>query len=91
MVGFHPYFQDVIRKGKKSKYYDCFYIESDEIINFPLKNNAPKIEGRVYPNYRTFAFTPFMPKLNTTNPIMEKYLLKVASFWIKNLISMDGD
>ena len=86
---FHPYFQDVIRKGKKSKYYDCFYIESDEIINFPLKNNAPKIEGRVYPNYRTFAFTPFMPKLKTSNPIMEKYLLKVASFWIKKF-DIDG-
>jgi glycosidase len=86
---FHPYFQDVVRKGKKSKYYDCFYIESDEIINFPLENNAPKVEGRIYPNYRTFAFTPFMPKLNTSHPIMEKYLLKVANFWVKNF-DIDG-
>lgn len=86
---FHPFFQDVVKKGKKSKYYDCFYIEDDNIINFPLKDNKPIYEGRIYPNYRTFAFTPFMPKLKTSNPIIEKYLLKVATYWIKEY-DIDG-
>ena len=86
---FHPYWQDVVQKGKKSKYYDCFFIEHEEIINFPIENNMPKITGRIYPNYRTFAFTPFMPKLNTANPLIEKHLLKAAKYWVEKY-DIDG-
>ena len=39
----HPFFQDVIKYGKKSKYYDCFFIDSDDFIDFPLKNGLTKL------------------------------------------------
>lgn len=81
----HPYFQDAIKNGKKSKYYDCFFFDGTEGTNFAIKDGLPFIsEPNFKPNYRTFAFTPYMPKLNTTNPIMEKYLLDVTRYWMEN-------
>ncbi len=81
----HPFFQDVLKNGKKSKYYDCFFFDGTEGINFNLKDGIPSVKDpNLRPNYRTFAFTPFMPKLNTTNPVMEEYLLKVTSYWMEN-------
>ncbi len=44
---------------------------------------------RIIPNFRTFAFTPFMPKMNTSNPIMQNYLLEVTKYWITNY-DIDG-
>lgn len=81
----HPFFQDVLKNGKKSIYYDCFFFDDTEGTNFLVENGVPKIyDPNLRPNYRTFAFTPFMPKLNTTHPLMEKYLLDVTSYWLKN-------
>ncbi len=95
----HPYFLDVVKNGKNSKYYDCFYILDDKlpIANFELNKdlsiNRNKIKhmfrNPALLNYRTFAFTPFMPKLNTNNPVMKKYLLDVAKFWIEKY-DIDG-
>lgn len=85
----HPFFQDVLENGKKSKYYDCFFFDGTEGTNFPLKDGKPDLkewfkQGNYIPNYRTFAFTPFMPKLNTTSPVMEEYLLTVTKYWMEN-------
>jgi len=95
----HPYFLDVIKNGKESIYYDCFYILDDNLpvskLTFNLDNTVNKESAKQYRNnpdllnYRTFAFTPFMPKLNTNNPIMKKYLLDVATYWIKKY-DIDG-
>lgn len=86
----HPFFQDVVKNKKNSKYYDCFYIEDENFINFELNSKGePKTEANLRPNYRTFAFTPFMPKLKTSNPIMEKYLLDVGKYWVKEY-DIDG-
>lgn len=86
----HPYFQDVVKNGKKSKYYDCFFFDGADGVNFPIKNGLPDIPDHNFrPNYRSFAFTPFMPKLNTTNPIMEEYLLDVTRYWMNNY-NIDG-
>ena len=95
----HPFFLDVVKNGKNSKYYNCFYILNDNlpIANFELNNdftiNRDKI-NHIYKNpnllnYRTFAFTPYMPKLNTNDPIMKKYLLDVGKFWIEEY-NIDG-
>lgn len=75
----HPYFKDVIKKHKKSKYYDYFvyFNDTDELI----VNDKP--------NYHTFAFEKDMPKWNTTNPKVRKYLLDIAKFWIKEY-DIDG-
>jgi glycosidase len=85
----HPFFQDVIKNGKKSPYWSCFFIESEPLINFPLDQNGRPAVYNLTLNYRTFAKTPFMPKLNTGDPLMEQYLLDVATYWVREY-DIDG-
>ncbi|MDR6999973.1 alpha-glycosidase [Neobacillus niacini] len=76
--GFYfPQFQDVLKNGEKSRYKDWFYIRE-----FPLMTEPE-------PNYDTFAFTPFMPKLNTENPEVKEYLLEVGRYWVREF-DIDG-
>jgi len=69
-------FQDVVKMGKKSKYYDWFFIEGDK----------PVYKTR---NYLTFADVPMMPKINTNNPDVIEYFKKVVKFWVKEC-GVDG-
>ncbi|MFD2443152.1 glycoside hydrolase family 13 protein [Bacillus sp. CGMCC 1.16607] len=76
--GFYfPQFQDVLEKGEQSRFKDWFHV-----LEFPLVTE-PK------PNYDTFAFTPFMPKLNTENPEVKEYLLEVGRYWVREF-DIDG-
>jgi cyclomaltodextrinase len=72
-----PHFQDILKNGDNSRFKNWFHSHE-----FPLVTK-PK------PNYDTFAFTPFMPKLNTENPEVKEYLLKVARYWVKEF-NIDG-
>lgn len=95
----HPFFQDVLKKGTDSIYYDCFYVidKDKNVLDFPVDENGfldRKYAHEIHLdksklNYRTFAFTPYMPKLNTCHPIMKEYLLDIATYWIKNY-DIDG-
>lgn len=95
----HPYFQDVLEKGKDSKYFGCFHIVDEDKPLLPFDINPGETLSdkqmrfcREYPdaiNYRTFAFTPKMPKLNTAHPLMRKHLLDVATYWIQEY-DIDG-
>lgn len=58
---FHPFFQDVVSNGKSSPYYSWYLIQG----------NKPDLKRR---NYDTFAGAGYMPKLNTENPEVIKYL-----------------
>ncbi len=69
-------FQDVLRKGKESQYFDWFHIHGEYAAIEPL-------------NYDAFAFVPNMPKLNTQNPEVREYLLKAARYWIEEA-DIDG-
>lgn len=71
-------FVDVQKNGENSKYKDWFYVRS-----LPLE----VVDG--IPTYDTFAFEPLMPKLNTENPEVKQYLLKMAEYWIKET-GIDG-
>ncbi|MMZ59043.1 Neopullulanase [compost metagenome] len=74
--GFAP-FQDVLKHGAKSRYADWFHITSFG-------------DGKEeHPSYETFAFVPEMPKLNTANPEVKEYLLKVSKYWIEEC-DIDG-
>jgi cyclomaltodextrinase / maltogenic alpha-amylase / neopullulanase len=87
----HPFFQDVIKHGESSPYKDCFFIDQYPVINFPLNPSTGKPikhQGTEL-NYRTFAFTPMMPKWNTSNPITEKHLLDCIRYWIETY-DIDG-
>ncbi|MDY0276823.1 MAG: alpha-glycosidase [Acholeplasma sp.] len=86
----HPYFLDVVKNGENSIYKDCFYIDRFPVVNFPLtETGEPKINGSYSLNFRTFAYTPHMPKWNTDNPLTKKHLLGVIKYWIKNY-NIDG-
>ncbi|MGI6768939.1 MAG: glycoside hydrolase family 13 protein [Bacilli bacterium] len=87
---FHPFFQDVIKRKKASPYWDCFFIEDEDFIDFPISENGlPILPENYQPKFRTFAKTVMMPKLNTANPFMENYLLDVAKYWIEKF-DIDG-
>lgn len=69
-------FQDVVKNGKASKYYDWFIIDGDQI-------DLNKI------NYECFAACEYMPKWNTSNKEVQKYLIDIAVYWIKKY-KIDG-
>ncbi|WP_026590147.1 alpha-glycosidase [Bacillus sp. UNC437CL72CviS29] len=68
---FFDKFQDVLEKGEQSRYINWFHIHEFPIVTEPL------------PNYDTFAFTPYMPKLNTAHPDVKEYLLEVGRYWVR--------
>ena len=69
-------FQDVLRKGKESVYYDWFMIRGER----PVMEQV---------NYECFAACNYMPKWNTNNPEVQKFLLHIATKWIKEY-GIDG-
>ncbi|MGX7030198.1 glycoside hydrolase family 13 protein [Vagococcus zengguangii] len=74
-----PQWQDVIENGENSPYAEWFHIHEfpvsyTETEDFEFSNDI---------NYDTFAFTPHMPKLNTAHPDVQKHLLNIATYWIK--------
>ena len=86
----HPFFQDVVKNGEHSIYKDCFFIDKFPVINFPLNSQGkPTNYYGIELNLKTFAFTPHMPKWNTSNPIAEKHLLDCIQFWIEKY-DIDG-
>lgn len=86
------FWRDVLKNGKSSKYYDCFYIidENRPILNCEImEDGSYSDKGGYHNNFRTFAYTTKMPKLNTNNPIMREYLMKVAKYWVEEF-EVDG-
>ncbi|MFA9556391.1 alpha-glycosidase [Evansella sp. AB-rgal1] len=73
---FEP-FQDVLKNGETSRYVDWFHLRE-----FPVKTEP-------LPNYDVFSFGASMPKLNTQNPEVKKYLLDVSRYWIEEF-DIDG-
>ena len=69
--------QDVLKHGEKSAYKDWFHIQK-----FPVTNDK-LVNPKELP-YHTFAFASYMPKLNTANPEVKDFLLRVATYWIEH-------
>lgn len=63
-------FQDVLKKGKTSEYYKWFIINGD-------KPDQKEV------NYETFASCNYMPKFDTSNPEVRKFLIGIAVHYIK--------
>jgi len=81
---FHPFWQDVVKHGRESRYYDCFFIERDPVINFDVEEGKipnVSLDDRGNLNYATFAFTLLMPKWNTDHPLVKEYLLGAIRYW----------
>jgi cyclomaltodextrinase / maltogenic alpha-amylase / neopullulanase len=69
-------FQDVIHEGKKSQYWNWFYIDGDSI-------------DTETPNYECVGDYKWMPKLRYSSPELRKYILSVARYWIE-VAGIDG-
>ena len=74
--GFFP-FNHIMETGTSSPYYKWFNIHG-----FPL--NA--YQGKA--NYECWWNLPALPKLNTNNPQVRKYIMDVAKYWIEQ--GIDG-
>lgn len=72
----HEFFQDVICHGNKSKYYRWFMIEGDRVDMEAV-------------NYQCFAACGNMPKWNTSNIDVQKYLIDIAIHYI-TVYNIDG-
>ncbi len=69
-------FQDVVKKGRDSEYFDFFVIDGD----FPDKEPL---------NYEVFAGCKYMPKWNTSNEKVQDYLISIALYYIEEF-DIDG-
>ncbi len=81
-----PQWQDVVKNGENSVYKDWFHIHSFPVDTYQLTDTP---ETAIDLAYDTFAFTPFMPKLNTANKEVQAYLLEIAAYWVKEF-DIDG-
>ena len=61
----HPFFQDCIKNGKKSPYYNWYIIRGEK----------PSFQEG---NYEAFGFHHYMPKINLNNPECADYFTNVA-------------
>lgn len=62
-------FQDVLKKGKESPYFDWFVIRGDRI-------------NQQRDNYETFAACDYMPKLNTSNEEVQEFLMDIGTHYL---------
>ena len=69
-------FQDVLKKGSASPYYNWFLIDGEK----PDQKSG---------NYECFASCTYMPKFNTANPEVQKFLLEITHYWMKE-VDIDG-
>ncbi|MBO5159915.1 MAG: alpha amylase N-terminal ig-like domain-containing protein [Lachnospiraceae bacterium] len=74
-IHFKP-FQDVLKNGRASKYFDWFHI------------NAEKINISHH-DYECVGAYKYMPKLNSANKEVRAFILDVMDYWISNY-GIDG-
>lgn len=69
-------FQDVVKSGKNSPYWDWYFIHK-----WPFSPGDPNA-------YKTWWGVGSLPKLNTENPEVKKYLFKIVRHWLN--FGVDG-
>ena len=71
---YHFSFQDVLKNGKNSPYYDWFYSLPDP-VRVPAENEMP--------GYTCFSYVANMPKTDTSCPALRDYFCDVGTYWIR--------
>ena len=71
---YHFSFQDVLKNGKGSDYYDWFYSLPDPV-------RVPKDDEM--PGYTCFSYVANMPKTDTSCPALRDYFCDVGTYWIR--------
>ena len=69
-------FEDIKKHGRDSKYYNWFMINGDKPTTNPC-------------NYECFASVTNMPKFNTSNEEVQKYLIDIGLYWLREY-KIDG-
>lgn len=72
--------RDVVEKGPASRYWDWFLVRT-----WPLPQGRDTRDGC----YASFAFHRSLPKLNTNNPEVERWLCGVCEDWVRRY-GIDG-
>ncbi|AHF81034.1 alpha amylase N-terminal ig-like domain-containing protein [Thermococcus paralvinellae] len=89
---FHPYFQDILKKGKESKYRNFYRIFGFPVISKEfsklLHSNEPWIEKyqklrKLKWNYESFFSVWLMPRLNHENPEVKEFIRTVMKYWLE--------
>ena len=73
--------KDVVKHGPESPYWDWFFVGKWPLPMLPGSTE----DGR----YMSFAFAPYMPKLNTNNPEVIDYFLQRCKKWVEKW-NIDG-
>ena len=76
----HPFFQDVLARGRQSRYYRWFY-------DLPEHPRLPA-EGEL-PEYACFSYVADMPKTDLSCPEACAYFCEVGRYWIETF-DIDG-
>lgn len=76
----HPFFRDVLEKGRASRYYSCFYA-LPETPRLPAAGELP--------GYTFFSYVADMPKTNTADPFLRQYFCDVGANWVRKF-DVDG-
>ena len=76
----HPFFRDVLEKGRASRYYSCFYA-LPETPRLPAAGELP--------GYTCFSYVADMPKTNTADPFLWQYFCDVGAYWVRKF-DVDG-
>lgn len=76
----HPFFRDVLEKGRASRYYSCFYA-LPETPHLPAAGELP--------GYTCFSYVADMPKTNTADPFLRQYFCDVGAYWVRKF-DVDG-
>lgn len=71
-----PYFQDILENQEQSKYRNWFLP-----TKFPVTVSKD--------SYECVGAYPYMPKLNTANPEVRNYIIKIMDYWLKEY-QIDG-
>lgn len=84
-------FRDVVKNGDKSQYCDWFHIDSFPVFQYTEQEISDYSNplNLSHLNYRVFGTSPSMPKLNTSNPQLKKYLLDTVADWTRET-GIDG-
>lgn len=76
----HPFFRDVLEKGRASRYYSCFYA-LPETPRLPAAGELP--------GYTCFSYVADMPKTNTADRFLRQYFCDVGAYWVRKF-DVDG-
>lgn len=76
----HPFFRDVLEKGRASRYHSCFYA-LPETPRLPAAGELP--------GYTCFSYVADMPKTNTADPFLRQYFCDIGAYWVRKF-DVDG-